>query len=118
MPWLPSSSWPCTTEAAHCYFRIGHTAPKHSYIIDRQPRPICSFCRVALSVFHRPMEHPGLVANRTTCRLSNNLPDILTPDAHPEASSYEIPKAHLTHSQSLRRVSGPCCNLWNAKLGQ
>ncbi len=74
-----------------------------------------SFCGVALSVLNRPIECPGLVAHRTTCRLAENLPDILTHDSGLKASPYEIPEAHFTHSISLRRVSGLCCSLRNAK---
>ena len=53
-------------EIVLCRLRVGHTRLTHSYIIDREPRPMCDRCRCPRSVQHILIECPEYANERTS----------------------------------------------------
>lgn len=73
----PVDSFCRSDQAILTRLRIGHTKLTHSYLISREPKSSCQFCKMNMSVKHLLIECQNLVNIRTKTQLPNNIKDCL-----------------------------------------
>ncbi len=83
--WAPAHPINRKLETSIRRLRLGHTFFTHSYLLTRNPRPLCQSCRTALSVKHLLCECTQFTSLRHSLCMSTELEDLLS--ASPTATT-------------------------------